>query len=200
MRYQVSLLKDHERPGPLRLIEFCQRTLPNQLHDGEFVYGTFLSLFGLASNELYVVTCGSDTSKAQLPGGMSLSESHTCLPTVRPEEHKAQETPGIYVFRWFNVYPGDVDEIVQLSNAAWPEFENSFETRVQGLFVEEDETPEQMLLITWYKDLSVWEASRHPPEVSRDNFLRRHQLTRQARPIATMLSVHDQKKGLVSHS
>lgn len=200
MRYQVSLLKDHERPGPLRLVEFCRSTLPNQLHDDEFVYGTFLSLFGLASNELYVVTCGSDASKVELPEGMSLSESHTFLPTVRPTEHRPRETPGIYVFRWFQVNPGDVDEIVQLSNAAWPGFEGSFETQVQGLFAEEGNAPEQMLLITWYKDLSVWEASRHPPEDSRDNFLRRHQLTRQARPIATMLSVDNQKKGLVSHS
>lgn len=135
-----------------------------------------------------------------MPEGMTLVESKTFLPTIRPEVHAECTDPGIYVFRWFEVGAKDVDEIVQLSGDAWPDFEGTFDTRVQGLFVEESPSPEKMLLITWYQDLSVWEASRYPPASSRDNFLRRHQLTRQARPIATMLSLDVADRSLVSHT
>jgi len=44
-----------------------------------------------------------------------------------------------------------------------------------------------MLLVTWYQDLSVWEASRQPAPEARENFQRRHQLTLSALPIATTL-------------
>lgn len=201
MRYQVNLLKDIEKPGSPRLVDFCQSELPGQTSDGEAVFGTFLSLFGLASNELYVITRGDQTTLPQLPDGMALLESSTFLPTIRPAEHNPAKALGIYVFRWFQVAAENVDEIVALSGEAWPDFERSFETKVQGLFVEDSESPEQMLLLTWYKDLSVWEASRHPPESSRENFLRRHRLTRQARPIATMLAANQSEpSGLVSHT
>jgi len=57
-----------------------------------------------------------------------------------------------------------------------------------------------MLLITWYKNLSAWEESRHPPKDARENFLRRHQLTLNAKPIATMLTMPESQSQLVSHS
>ena len=199
MHYQVHLIKDLERPGAARLVEFAHNDLIGQLPDKVAVYGVFLSLFGLASNEVYLVTCGETTFTPRLPGGMDRLRSHDFTPTIRPLDHEPRQEPGIYVFRWFSVNADDVDEIVRLSGEAWPEFEASFDTRVQGLFVEATEQPAQMLLITWYRNLAVWEASRHPPVSSRDNFLRRHQLTRQARPIATMLSI-DESKGLVSHT
>ena len=106
---------------------------------------------------------------------------------------------GVYVFRWFSVDPTTIDEIAQLSATAWPDFESSFDTRVQGLFAEDTETPDTMLLITWYRNLTVWEQSRHPPQTARENFLRRHKLTLSALPVATTL-LGVSGSDLVSHS
>jgi hypothetical protein len=131
---------------------------------------------------------------------VQLLSSHLFNPTLRPLDHQPRTRPGVYVFRWFSVLPDAVDEIIQLSYNAWPTFEGSFETEVQGLFVEASGQPSEMLLITWYKNLSVWEESRHPPEDARESFLRRHQLTLNAKPIATMLNMPESQSQLVSHS
>ena len=44
-----------------------------------------------------------------------------------------------------------------------------------------------MLLVTWYRDLSVWEESRKAPDEARALFIRRQEMTLKAKPIATQL-------------
>ena len=121
----------------------------------------------------------------------SLQERYQLNPTVRPVEHTMLTKSGIYVFRWFDVKNRDVDEIVKLSDEAWVSFEEGFDSEVQGLFAERDRSHEQvkMLLLTWYRDLSVWEASRRPAKEARERFLKRHDLTIEAIPIASRLFV-----------
>lgn len=192
--YQVSLLKDPNRPGLNKLVEYLRRTLiPDRLNGGMIEYGVFQGLFGLASNELYLVMSSEFTvttvSQQNLVGGFQVIESINLVPTTRPTDHTRRTREGIYVFRWFDVLNQDVEEIAELSAKAWVTFEQGFDTEVQCLFAEQNQDSEQgkMLLITWYQSLSVWQESRQPPLEARENFRRRHQLTLQAKPIATRL-------------
>ena len=195
--YQVCLLKDAGSPGPLRLIEYVNETLIPGLAASTTRYGVFHGLFGLASNEIYLVL-SSDKPGISIKGQwddqtFELIESIDLMPTVRPTDHSARHKEGIYVFRWFEILNKDVAEIAALSEEAWVTFEGGFDTEVQALFAENDHSetdPNQrgkMLLITWYRDLATWQDSRKPPAEARDNFLRRHQLTLEARPVATRL-------------
>jgi hypothetical protein len=201
LQYQIYHLKDLSRPGSAHLIKLASDQITEQVQDaGHEVFGIFASLFGLASNEIYLVTFGEKPASLSFPDDVRLLTTHLFNPTIRPQNHQPMTRSGVYVFRWFNVSPDSVDEIVRLSSEAWPTFEGSFETQIQGLFVEATARPSEMLLITWYEDLSVWEASRHPPADARENFLRRHQLTLSATPIATILTLPEGKSHLVSHS
>ena len=193
MQYQLRHLKDLSRPGALGLIEFCD-TLSDELE----VYGRFGGLFGLASNEIYLVTTGPSGTALNLPDHIETLKTLTLNPTSRPTEHSARSEPGVYVFRWFNVEPQHVEEIVALSGAAWPSFEADFDAEIQGLFVEVAEAPSQMLLLTRYGDLGAWELSRRPSPEATENFVRRHQLTLNATPIATTL-LGGANKVLISH-
>lgn len=207
MLYQVHHLKDTSRPGSAGLVQQCHGEIRKDLaRSSATLYGVFPALFGLASNELYLVTYAEDAINLSLPTGIEELSTHNLEPTVRPQTHAPRQTPGVYVFRWFSVANRSIEEIARLSGEAWPTFEGSFETEVQGLFREQgaaegnpDDTS-TMLLITWYRDLSVWEVSRHPPQEARDNFIRRHQLTLSATPIATTLMPADSKPNLVSQT
>jgi len=192
--YQVSLIKDHCRPSSnsgIAAIRAHQAELETQ---GIRLYGIFAGLLGLATNEIYVVTYSPQPHSLQATvtaAGLELEASHEFLPTARPTEHAPLTKPGIYVFRWFKVKNTDVKAIVELSTTAWKSFEADFQTQVQGLFAEPESAAVfgQMLLITRYADLSVWEASRHPSDEARENFQRRHALTIEAKPIATQLAL-----------
>lgn len=154
------------------------------------MYGVFQGLFGLASNELYlVVSSVTVISQQDLDSEFQIIESIDLIPTIRPTDHTRRTREGIYVFRWFDVMNKDVEEIAELSAKAWITFEEGFDTEVQCLFAEQNQESKQgkMLLITWYQNLSVWQESRQPPEDARENFMRRHRLTLQAKPIATRL-------------
>jgi len=199
--YQVLHIKDVSRPGSVHLVKLANDDITKQIQTaGHEVFGIFASLFGLASNEIYLVTFGETQTSLSFPDDVELISTHLFNATLRPLDHQPRTRPGIYVFRWFSVLPNAVEEIIQLSYNAWPAFEGSFETEVQGLFVEATGQPSEMLLITWYKNLSAWEESRHPPEHARENFLRRHQLTLNAKPIATILNMPASQSHLVSHS
>ena len=165
-------------------------------------WGIFSGIFGLATNELYwVLVDGLNTRHDAFDNMMSrlidagavILDKKRFNPTLRPIEHDARTAPGIYVFRWFDVNKSDVDEIAALSKKAWNTFEAGFDTEVQGLFSEaglndeHSEEGETMLLVTWYRDLTVWQNSREPDPKARELFLKRHGLMKEAKPIATRL-------------
>jgi hypothetical protein len=111
------------------------------------------------------------------------------VPTVRPTDHTPLSKPGIYVFRWFDVLNKDVDEIASLSEQAWVSFEGDFDSQIQGLFALQNRQGDKgkMLLLTWYKNLTVWQDSRAPSKEAMNLFIKRHELTIEALPIATRL-------------
>ncbi len=200
--YELLRVKDTNSNGILNMVKTINtRILTEAKASGYSLYGIFFGLFGLATNELYLMATREDIgpssegttplSKLITDHNFSLRESYLLTPTVRPTEHTTRTKGGIYVFRWFDVYNRDVEEIVKLSDEAWVTFEGGFDSEVQGLFAERDRSHERgkMLLLTWYRDLSVWEASRRPPEEARERFLKRHNLTIESIPIATRLFV-----------
>ena len=185
--YQVTLLRDPTRPGSVGMAAALPQIMEIAESSEARYWGLFNGLFGLRSNEVYLVTAGEfDAGRT----GFEVADTITLEPTVRPVEFSPPDQAGVYVFRWFTVKPESVAEITALSNEAWVSFEADFEARIQGLFVESGNNPGKMLLITWYRNLSVWEASRQPSDAARENFLRRHQLTLGAHPIATQLHGH----------
>ena len=171
------------------LLEAAKVMSPMLNEAGLEVYGTFVGLFGLATNECYLVTYGETSAAELLNDRFEIIMAREFVPTVRPTEFSPRTEPGIYVFRWFQVNMKDVDEIARLSDTAWNTFEGDFDTKVQGLFVQADRGPDQgeMLLLTWYRNLTVWEESRLPSPEARANFMQRQKLVLEAKPIATRL-------------
>ena len=189
MYYQVFQLQDGQRPGTASLVSTCLEGISKDVRSaGASIYGIFPSLFGLFSNEIYLVTCSEQPIQLEVPSEISLNASWCGIPTVRPAVHEPLRVPGIYVFRWFEIESGSEEEVIRLSAEAWTSFESDFEAEIQGLFLEHSASPSRMLLLTRYRNLSIWEASRSPAPAARENFLKRHQLTRRALPIATMLA------------
>jgi len=157
-------------------------------------WGVFHGLFGVASNELIVVTFGDvDGVQDALAGmgGVAAAETLLLEPTVRPTTDEPRTREGLYVFRFFEVDHEDVDEIAALSFEAWKSFENveDYAAEPQGLFCQQDRSAPtgRMLLCTWYDGLNSWQASRTPPAHARDNFRRRHALTKGTVAYATRL-------------
>ena len=158
------------------------------------VWGAFHGLFGVASNELIVVTYGDvDGVNEAIAKQPEVASVETLLlePTVRPTEDAPRTREGLYVFRFFDVAHKDVDEIAELSFDAWKDFENTSDYRAvpQGLFRQRDTSAAsgKMLLCTWYDGLNSWQASRTPPGEARQRFQRRHTLTQGTIAYATRL-------------
>jgi len=202
--YEVTRIKDKNSNGILNMISrFSTRILSEIEQSGYALYGIFFGVLGLASNELYLVVVRENNAPKSedtdsLPDllkahHLSIQESHRLCPTVRPKEHTMRSRDGIYVFRWFDVMNRDVDEIVRISDGAWASFEEGFDSEIQGLFAECDRSKElgKMLLLTWYRNLTVWQASRQPSKEARERFRRRHELTIETVAIATRLFFPD---------
>lgn len=193
MIYRVFRLKDKNNNSVVTLLDLVKELEHSLAPEGLTPFGLFHGVFGLATNEAYWVLLANDASIDPLhkieATGLSVVNQKILEPTVRPEVHEKRSKPGIYVFRWFKIRNKDVDEIARLSNAAWQTFEAGFDTEVQGLFAEVNRDPElgTMLLITWYKNLAVWQDSRAPDKAAKDFFMKRHELTIEATPIATRL-------------
>ncbi len=172
------------------------RLAPSWKEAGIATWGIWYGLFGVASNELIVMGASRaqrslEEFTAPLTGIAEIQQFELLTNTVRPMDTQPCEQPGLYVFRFFAVQHKDVDEIVQLSNEAWKSFENveNYNAEPQGLFCQQDRSEAfgRMLLVTWYDGLQSWQTSRRPPDAARDNFRRRHELTRSTVAIATRL-------------
>ena len=158
------------------------------------LWGAFHGLFGLASNELIVVTSGEAVGVGELVSSLpEVASAETLLlePTVRPTTDEPRTREGLYVFRFFDVAHKDVDEIAKLSLEAWEHFENVDRYRAipQGLFRQHDTSAAngKMLLCTWYDGLPSWQESRAPPGPAGERFRRRHMLTQGTIAYATRL-------------
>lgn len=174
----------------------AQRALADQVYDsgGAGVLGVFAPLLGYASNEALVLTDQRASADAVLMGsGVAAAEWTRMSPTLRPHQNARPEPGGVYVHNWFTIDGAAFDEFVHLSGAAWPDFEARFEARIFGLFAVEPQAAEtaagarRLLLMTRYKDLGEWQASRDPATEAMKIFTRRRELTRVSLARACML-------------
>jgi hypothetical protein len=145
---------------------------------GGAVWGVWTALFGMASNELVVVTAWPDeatpvaTLLDALPDGFRIVASHEFAPTVRPTSAEAVTRDGIYVHRFFRTREKHMQDIVDLSVEAWKTFatDDRYGTEQIALFrprmhASDGDSLGEMLLISWYPDFADWEKSRQfPPE------------------------------------
>ncbi len=188
MTYQIFHLKDNRGSTNMQLL----REIRNLARADS--WGVFPGIFGLGTNELYWLLLSTETSCPLKLEGVELVGQSTLSPTVRPLVHEPRTKPGIYVFRWFEVVEQHVEEVVRLSGEAWETFEGGFDTEVQGLFtvlpgMKVSQVSCRMLLVTWYKDLNVWQASRAPDPEAQQRFIARQALLDSAVPIATRLEL-----------
>jgi hypothetical protein len=190
MTYTIFHLKDPTGSQPHRLLSVIRERSKAMSN-----WGVFPGLFGLGTNEAYWVVEGAVSAPPIAPDEqIQLISQTTLTPTLRPETFAPVEKEGVYVFRWFELPMSHVEEVVQLSGKAWETFESGFDTEVQGLFTTQPPFSSglsyyQMLLVTWYRDLSVWQDSRAPDDQARELFQKRQSLLESARPIATRLFV-----------
>jgi hypothetical protein len=159
--------------------------------DDKSTVGVFAPQLGFASNEAAVLmTSGGTLTRAP----HVVSKTHeTLVPTIRPTADSALKPGGIYVHRWFTVDHPSLAEFIDLSGKAWPSFESEFDTTIFGLFTAERsehdiaQNQTRLLLLTYYSDHGVWEASRRPTREPQGLFIRRHQLTRTTIGRSTLL-------------
>src|SRR5262245_26541063 len=115
MRYEAAL-----PPGEAlrRLRDDSFRVMARH---GGTVWGVWTALFGMAANELVVVTAWPDEAKAvatledALPDGFRVVASHELVPMVRPTSADPVTRDGVYVHRFFRTRERYVQEIVHLS-------------------------------------------------------------------------------------
>jgi hypothetical protein len=193
MIYQRLTVRGSDRNWQPLAEQIRQESLLAWQDQGVSVWGVWHGLFGLASNELYVVLVSEQAveTASQLPDDSSVINKLVMTPTVRPETPEPCTTPGLYVFRTFEVNNADVDAVAALSKEAWATFEatDAYRAQPMGLFCEADRSNARgrMLLVTWYDGLESWQTSRAPPPEARDNFRRRHALTYSTAAVATRL-------------
>ncbi len=191
-------LKGRERNWQPLAEHLASATLPQVDPLGIRCWGAWSGLFGIASNEIVLMTSAETNVEhiALLNSRLAdapclIGEQHLLRATVRPNDTRPLTRPGLYVFRFFDVRNADVDEIVRLSSQAWMTFEatDAYRAEPQGLFCQSDRRAARgiMLLCTWYDGFESWQVSRAPPPEAADNFRRRHALTTATIAYATNL-------------
>ncbi len=160
---------------------------------GGTLFGVFVGQIGLGANEGVVITAWPDRDSLQRGAGAVVegvdevleSSAEQFVATVRPVEPKPPTERGVYAHRFFEIRDEDWPEFVELSEGAWPRFEETNGVRVQGFWRSLHVEPPlaRVLLLTWYPSLAVWEQSRgHRPETKTEpevwqRFIRRSKLT-----------------------
>ncbi|MDP6377955.1 MAG: hypothetical protein QF921_07360 [Pseudomonadales bacterium] len=168
-------------------------TVPAWDQAGCCVWGIWQGLFGVASNELFVMLCAdAETGVVEPLGkGVKVVEQHSLVATVRPKSPTPCERDGLYVFRRFSIDTANIDTVARLSSQAWTTFEGSEEYHAEpfGLFAPATRDSEtcEMLLVTWYDDFGSWQTSRTPAPEAVENFRQRRALTHATVAVATRL-------------
>jgi len=156
---------------------------------GGEVIGLFQGQLGFSSNEAVLLlrwpAAGRDRLReVDRAPGVTTMHPEMLAPTVRPADKDRLRKGGIYVHRWFTVDADRMADFVSLSNRAWENFEDSFETQIFGLFTAERTAQDiregagRLLLLTYYASHGVWEESREQTRDPNGLFVQRHALTR----------------------
>ncbi|MBW2140715.1 MAG: hypothetical protein JRG97_06545 [Deltaproteobacteria bacterium] len=203
MIFTYSVVK-HSSNSWVNVIKSLQNTPLNEIKNaGGGLYGIWTPQIGLYSNELIVMFIWPD-DLAKDAGEIAdrfllnlegIVKINTTLfkPTARPLHDAPPERKGMYIHRWMTFETSDLPEAVALSKEAWVTFEDKFDATVIGLFqdLKEQNGLTRLLLITWYRDFKAWQDSRNAEKEPKswDNFMRRHEMTRENIGLATGLWV-----------
>ena len=147
-------------------------TVKNALADagGNLWAAWYGGMFGLETNRFIVVSvgeseiCRSDFLEAIGPSEVTISivEHQHLTSTVRPIDPTPIERGGFFVFRWLRLVPGSIPEWTDLCNQTWPNFQRDAKSECLAVWQAQttNKQVEQVLMCTWYEDLSAWESSR----------------------------------------
>lgn len=162
---------------------------------GGRLFGAWKPLIGLAFNHVVVVTEWPDENTlckhahTAIAGieGLSVEQHDVWEATLRPAPGAvARSDPGFVTHRWYDIRETDVDRFLELSSNTWKNWEGVHDGEVLGLWRERmARSPGiiRMRLMAWYRDMSVWERSRHwkgtkGAEAANQNLTARYDLTR----------------------
>ena len=161
--------------------------------DGASLWGLWHGIFGLASNELMLMTSHARGEDGLIfPDNCRVAEEHRLRATARPTDDTPLGQPGLYVFRDFSLAREDIDEVVALSSAAWTTFENGedYSARPMGLFAPLEPASNCLMhLLTWYPDFASWQSSRESGAQALQRFAARRALTFSTVATATRLDL-----------
>ncbi len=181
--------------GPAARTGFAQRVADSPLAAAGKVAGVFVSQLGWEAAEAALLAergdGGGKAVEALLgaPEVLSWATPIVLTPTLRPRPGDPLKPGGIYVHRVFEIESSSLNEFIDLSGQAWPDFERRFDAQIFGLF-EATPAPEgrkRLLLLTRYASHGVWEESRDPTTDAARAFARRAQLTLSTRAASTLL-------------
>ncbi|MEM7253229.1 MAG: hypothetical protein AAF493_17570 [Pseudomonadota bacterium] len=136
---------------------------------GGSLFGVWLGIIGFARDEGVVMSAWPDVDSASTHGpaavdvpGVLNHLGSQLSPTVRPMDATPPTSGGVYAHRWFELAADDWDNFQRLSADAWPHMERDHDANIIGLWLDVNAEARQAkaLLLTRYRDLSVWEASR----------------------------------------
>ncbi len=148
---------------------------------GPRVWALLAGQIGVPAGELELLLVGEEVPSFH---AATIVRTTVLEATVRPTSGEPPALEGVYALREFVVAAEDLDEMVALSDAAWPTFEGDNPgVRILGLFRVVDE-PGRLLLVTRYPNLAAWESSRNSPEFLRRNASTKSSIVRTYRPIA----------------
>ena len=140
------------------------------------LYGLWRSQIGLPRDTVTAITVWPNTNAAVRLAdllhdddpGVDTVELDLMSPTLRPESAEPPRRQGNYAFRWFETSAENFVEFLELCEATWQGFENSYDSQVIGLWRVEgnDEGPTRTLLMTRRPDLATWERSKRPADAA----------------------------------
>jgi hypothetical protein len=140
---------------------------------GGRLFGTWKSLIGLSLNHVVVVVEWPDEAAARSAWGAvadgiadAVVEQHDLWhATLRPAPGFTPRHDGGFVtHRWYDIRDSELERFLELSSNTWTNWEGTHDGEVIGLW-RADEPPApgriRMRLMAWYRDMGVWERSRH---------------------------------------
>ena len=139
---------------------------------GGHLFGVFRPVIGLSTNRAVIITEWPDEASAKAFGHLISDgvegahlESHDLLePATRPKPGgRPNDQGGVYSHRAFDILEADWPRFLELSVAAWDNFEDAHDARVAGFW--KCRTPPaaghlRVRLMAWYQSLDAWERSR----------------------------------------
>ena len=161
---------------------------------GGRLFGVWKPLIGLNFNSIVSVTEWPDEAAAAAHAdtavhgiaGITKAQHDIWLPTLRPKAGTIARTdPGFTTHRWYDIRESDFERFLELSSNTWGNWEGTHDSQVQGLWRQKAAPGPglvRMRLMAWYRDMGVWERSRHwkgtkGAETANQNLGQRYDLT-----------------------